>query len=124
MEVQLQAALVTATAVVLGLVVQGLLAVRTLQQRRLSDDREARWKRIQWAVDHTLSGDPAAQEVGAAALYRLADEHGLEARDGDVVEAALSELLARQEDALEARRALRDADPLEDGQAEEGAGGC
>ena len=56
-EVQLQAALVTASAVVLGPVLQGLLAARTLQQRRHSDDREARWARVQWAVDHTLSED-------------------------------------------------------------------
>ena len=114
MEVQLQAALVTATAVVLGLVVQGLLAVRTLRQRRLSDDREARWARIQWAVDHTLSLDPAAQEVGAAALYRLIDGPELEPSDADVVEAALSELYAKQEDAVDALRAARDEDGHED----------
>ena len=116
MEVQLHAALVTASAVVLGLVLQGLLAARTLRQRRLSDDREARWARIRWAVDHTPSDDAASQEVGAAALYRLIEEPELEPRDADVIEAALSELDAEQDDAFDALRAARD----EDGHEEEG----
>ncbi len=118
MEVQLQAALVTASAVVVGLVVQGLLAVRTLRQRRRSDDRDARWSRIQWAVDHTLTGTAAAQEVGAAALYRLIEEPGLEPSDADVIEAALSELDAKQDDAFDVLRAARDADGHDDAEGD------
>lgn len=100
MEVQLQAALVTAGAVVLGLVVQALIAMSTLRQRSRSDDREARWERIAWAVDRTLQDDPASREVGAVALEAILDEPDLDRRDHVVAAQAMSELIAREEDRL------------------------
>ncbi|MCU1691138.1 MAG: hypothetical protein JWM64_229 [Frankiales bacterium] len=86
---QIASACITASAVVLGLVLQGLVARYTLRQKQAADLRSAHWARIQWAVDKTLSGDAEALEIGMRALETLALDETVEEVDLKVVGTAL-----------------------------------
>lgn len=96
MDIRITAALITAAAVVLGLVVQSIIATRTLSQKRRSDDRAAHWDRIEWAIDKTMSAELQPQEVGAQALELLVADRSLNDRDKLVVLFALDTLDDKQ----------------------------
>lgn len=40
----------------------------TILQRWRSDQRDAWWKRAQWAIDKSLSADPSEREIGSRAI--------------------------------------------------------
>lgn len=40
----------------------------TILQRWRSDQRDAWWKRAQWAIDKSLSADPVEREIGSRAI--------------------------------------------------------
>lgn len=89
MSPQVASSCITAGAVLLGLVLQGLVARFTLRQKQGADLRQAHWQRIQWAVDKTLSGDPEALEIGMRALETLALDETVGEVDLTVVGTAL-----------------------------------
>ncbi|MCW2778422.1 MAG: hypothetical protein JWN17_2147 [Frankiales bacterium] len=86
---QVASACITASAVVLGLVLQALVARYTLRQKQGADLRSAHWQRIQWAVDKTLSGDVEALEIGMRALETIALDETVGDVDLKVVGTAL-----------------------------------
>lgn len=96
----LAAAVVTFLAVLGGLVVQTLLALKALKstnanaaeavrQRDAADRLDAQWDRIRWAVDLLLGEDWRGVEVAHAALEDLAADPRLTELDLMVVQAAL-----------------------------------
>ncbi len=74
--------IVAAVALVVGFV--------TVWQRWLSDQRDAWWKRAQWAIDKSIGANPAEREIGSRSMHVLARAHaGVSAADLRVLEIAL-----------------------------------
>jgi hypothetical protein len=56
----------------------------------VSDQRDAWWKRAQWAIDKSLSAVPADREIGSESMAVLAHAHvGVSEADLRVLELAL-----------------------------------
>lgn len=66
-QVPVVAAVITASAAV----VVGLVAT---VQKWVTDQRDAWWKRAQWAIDKSLSADPEQRDIGNQSLGVLAAE--------------------------------------------------
>jgi hypothetical protein len=66
------APLITPVAVLVAAVVGLTGVVVTLRQKRSNDDRDAWWKRAQWAIDKSLSSDDGEAQVGLGAMVILA----------------------------------------------------
>lgn len=101
----LAAAALTFLAVLAGLVVQTLLALKVLtstnanaaeavRQRDAADRLDAQWDRIRWAVDLLLGEDWRGVEVANSALEDLAADPRLTELDLKVVQAAIEAWVA------------------------------
>jgi hypothetical protein len=76
------AALITGSAV-------GSIGIGTIWQKWRSDRRDAWWKRVQWAIDKSLSADPVEREIGNESMSALNQEHWLSKADRRVLQIAL-----------------------------------
>ena len=66
---------------------------RALAQKRLADDRSEWWRRVQWALDRALDGDPDTKALGMVTLEVLAHSklaHAEELELFDIVWEAVS----------------------------------
>ncbi len=66
---------------------------KALAQKRLADDRSEWWRRVQWALDRALDGDPDTKALGMATLEVLANSklaHAEELELFDIVWEAVS----------------------------------
>ncbi len=62
----------------------------TVWQRWLADQRDAWWKRAQWAIDKSLSEDPVEREIGSESMGVLTHAQvGVSEADVRVLEIAL-----------------------------------
>jgi hypothetical protein len=46
----------------------------TIRQKWRTDQRDAWWKRTQWAIDKSLSANPVEREIGARAIGILVNQ--------------------------------------------------
>ena len=115
------AALITAAAVAIGLVVQVLVARHAVQaqntnadaavtQRYDADRRDAQWKRIEWALDLMLADDRQGRSdtISGAALRRFLQDATLHPDDRLVVGQALQSQRDHLRATLEAVEAMTD----------------
>jgi len=58
-------------ATLLAVVIAFLSYRGTLKQKTQSDDRNAWWSRVQWALDSALSDDPQRRETGLVAIEHM-----------------------------------------------------
>ena len=133
------AALITAAAVAIGLVVQVLVARHAVQaqntnadaavtQRYDADRRDAQWKRIEWALDLMLADDRQGRSdtISGAALRRFLQDATLHPDDRLVVGQALQSQRDHLQATLEAVEAMTDDDydaaAGDDGHHDGGAG--
>lgn len=65
----------------------------SLWQKALTDRRTAWWTRAQWAMDKSLSEDPATRRIGAEAMLVLASDSKGDPLDLEVLDAALTRAL-------------------------------
>jgi hypothetical protein len=76
-----------------GIVLIGTLIAAgiTVRQKWKTDQRDAWWKRAQWAIDKSLSAEPNERDIGNLTIQILVqDEKGLSTSDIRVIkEAAL-----------------------------------
>lgn len=82
-----------------GVVASGLAfsaAMLSLRQKAAHDERDAWWKRAQWAMDHGLSDGPDRRFVGTEAMQVLAQEPTTSGPDTKVLEPALAYLLDKR----------------------------
>lgn len=83
----------------MGVVASGLAfsaAMLSLRQKAAHDERDAWWKRAQWAIDHGLSTHPDTRFVGTEAMQVLALETTASGPDAEVLKAALAYLLDKR----------------------------
>ena len=74
-----------------GIVLLGTLiaAAVTVRQKWETDQRDAWWKRAQWAIDKSLSADPTERDIGNRTIQILVqDEKGLSKSDIRVIREA------------------------------------
>ena len=86
---QILAALIAATMVAVVLVVQTRLAWTAYTQKAENDHRDQQWKRIQWAVDLSLSEGERELEISGAVLEHLAAETYVDPSDYLVIRTAV-----------------------------------
>jgi hypothetical protein len=71
---------------------------RTIGQRDRMDRREQWWKRVQWALDRTLSdSSPLDRRVGLAVLRALLTNQLADGQDTAIADAVWHRLLDRRE---------------------------
>lgn len=87
-------------AVLIAAAVGAFMALRTLRQKSVADNRSEWWKRTQWALDAVHSGDPKRGKVGLKVLQVLGESEL--AGDGElaVLEAAWEKPLENAEKRL------------------------
>lgn len=63
-------------------VIVGYVSYRgTVRQKARSDDRNAWWSRVQWAMDAALSDDEQRRSTGLAALEQMQDSRLADSQD-------------------------------------------
>lgn len=70
-------------AILVGALIAGVIAWRSLIQRTKADRQDQWWKRAQWAMDTAIDQDPRRQLVGLAALDQLAESELIGAEEID-----------------------------------------
>jgi hypothetical protein len=73
--------IVAAVALVVGSV--------TIWQKWRNDERDAWWKRAQWAIDKSLSADPNERNIGSEAMALFAFDSAVSDNDVRVLQVAL-----------------------------------
>ncbi len=67
-----------------------LVGFVTAALKWLADQRDAWWKRAQWAIDKSLSADPAERQIGSESMGVLATQRlGVSKADVRVLQIAL-----------------------------------
>lgn len=82
----------------LGVLTSGLAftgAMLALAQKARTDRHDAWWKRAQWAIDRSLSDDPATRTVGTEAMNVLSADATAAPADLEVLDAAVVRALDR-----------------------------
>lgn len=59
-------------AVLAAAILTFIIGWKTLEQRRMADQRSEWWNRAQWAIEASMSDDPRRQETGLGVLDLLA----------------------------------------------------
>lgn len=120
-EATIAAALITAAAVAVGLLVQVLVARHAVRAQNLNADaavtqrydadrRDAQWKRIEWALDLMLTdeGQGRSDTISGAALRRFLQDTTLHPDDRLVVGQALETQRDHLQEGIAAFEAMTD----------------